>query len=214
MTETHPLRFSVDPEHSGLRLAVILSLFGLAALIFVFITLLLPGLGALIALFVSLGIGYLAASLLERQLKRRWPSGRVLELDVRAARLLRKTDVEMQIDGGLRVDVLCWRFEVRGRGRVPRGWYMVACALQQGDKAISAYTFMPQRRFEALAGHERFTVLSPARETRGQPGSDMRLAGEQRRLKDAEYRRWQAGAELTPDDFERYVMRVFDLFAS
>ena len=37
---------------------------------------------------------------------------------------------------------------------------------------------------------------------------DLRLAGEQRRLRDAENYRWLAGAELVPDDFITYINRI------
>ena len=37
---------------------------------------------------------------------------------------------------------------------------------------------------------------------------DLRLAGEQRRLRDAENHRWMFGAEMTPPDFITYLTRL------
>ena len=37
---------------------------------------------------------------------------------------------------------------------------------------------------------------------------DLRLAGEQRRLRDAENHRWMFGAEMTPTDFITYITRL------
>jgi hypothetical protein len=206
------MRIAVDAEHSGLRLVVTLMLFVAAAVAFVFINLALPSLGWLISLVISVIFGYGLAAGLERQLKRRWPSGRAIEIGASGVRLLRREVLEQAVDSARPSELLCWRFEVRGRGRVPKGWWMVACGLAQGDALIAAYTFMSPQRLETLPGRERFTQLTAPKASLPESGADLRLAGEQKRLKDAEYRRWQDGAEMTNSDFERYLEAVLPVF--
>ncbi len=207
------LRFAVDPEHGGFRLAITLLLLALFVLFYFVISLILPQLGALLTLLASGALAYLIGAQVERALRRRWPSGRALEVDVSGVRLLRHDQIETAVDVGADVELLRWRFEVRGRARVPKGWLMVACALQQDDRMIAAYTLMPPKRLETLPGRERFTLLTSEKKGTQPAQGDLRLAGEQRRLRAAETHRWQNGAEMTNDDFEQYVARVAAMFA-
>ena len=217
MYDDQTLEFTVDPEHTGLRMAVIAGFFGLAVVGFLIFSAILPSNWTVINIILAAVLAYGGAMLIERLLKQRWGSGRFVSLDAQAARLTQKGDVETQIDAASPVEVLSWRFEVKGRGRVPKGWWVVACGLAQDDRLLAVYTFMPPKRLEGLsqAMSQRFKVLTSdkKKKSKGEPiGVDMRLAGEQRRLRAAEQRRWQEGAEMNNDDFVRYVERVVDTF--
>lgn len=196
---TEARRWPVDPEHGMLRLAVILTFILSGIFTYILITLVFPQGEAINLLGVAIAIG--AAMLLTRAveggLKRRWPSGRTFEIDGPTVRLTgRGTPTE--IDGSQHVNVLAWRFTISRRTRVPKGWFVVALALHQGDIYLPVYTFMSPDEFSRLPLNSHFTMLTPAkREDRG----DLRLAGQQRRLRTAEYARWNDGGELSKAHF-------------
>lgn len=217
MDNDHIVEFPVDPEHTGLRLAIILGFFGLGVIGFVVFSLLFSGEWAILNIALAAVVAYGGAMLIERLLKNRWRSGRAVNLDTQSVKLVQKGAVETQINASDPVDVLAWRFEVKGRGRVPKGWWVVACGLAQDDRLLAVYTFMSPKRLDTLsqAMRERFKVLisdKKAKKKSDPLGADMRLAGEQRRLHEAEQRRWYEGAEMNNDDFVRYVERVVDTF--
>lgn len=205
------LRFPVDIEHSGLRAAVFVTFLmasaGVCGLSFV----VFPSAGALAAVVVGLAIGIGAAALIERTLKGRWLSGREVQLDTGGIRLLRAGQQETAIDIGAQVEVLRWCFQTRGKRRVPKGWYVVAVAVASEDATIALYTLMSPEKFEALPDRERFKVLQSEKKTEAQP-QDMRMAGEQRRLHEAEAHRWHAGAELVNEAFATTLERIHTLF--
>ncbi|MCA9910156.1 MAG: hypothetical protein KC519_15970, partial [Anaerolineae bacterium] len=186
MDNDQTLEFPVDPEHTGLRLAIILSFFGLAVVGFVIFSLVFSGDWAILNIILAIVLAYVTAMLIERLLKERWRSGRAVNLDPQSVKLVQKDAVETQINASGPIDVLTWRFEVKGRGRVPKGWWVVACGLAQDDRLLAVYTFMSPKRLETLsqATRERFKVLTSDKKARktGDPlGADLRLAGEQRR---------------------------------
>ena len=125
---------------------------------------------------------------------------------------------EQKIDAEKQVNVLLWRFTIKRRSRVPKGWYMVACALQQVDQEetyLAVYTFMSPDAFDALkTGH--FTMLVSQKESEKSEstrhGQDLRLMGEQRRLHAAESARWMNGAEMTNDDFINFIRQLQEQF--
>ncbi len=210
MNET--LHFPVDIEHAGLRGAVLLAFLAAALLVCGLTTVVTPNLGVLIAGGVGLAAGVGAAALAERGLKGRWLSGRELHLDAGGVRLLRKSEIETALDAGVSADVLRWHFQSRKQRRVPKGWFVVAVALVADDeRAIVLYTLLSPERFDTLPTRERFKALLPPAKT-GSAAEDMRLAGEQRRLHEAEVRRWNSGAELTPDAFEAALKHIDTLF--
>lgn len=210
MTET--LRIPVDPEHTGLRLAVTGAFFGVSAAVSIALIVLLPRDLCAAYVLVGLAAGYGGALLVERQLRGRWHSGRTVELDPAGVRLLAKGSVERSAAVGLDTDVLCWRFEIRNRrGMIPKGWYLLACALRQQDKIIAVYTFMSPQTFDALPSRDRFKLLQ-GRERGRNTADDMRLAGEQKRLYEAETQRWREGAEMPADQFIAYTERITSMF--
>lgn len=211
MTVAPDLRVPVDPEHGLLRLIVM-------------ITFLISGIGSYLLLnvvlgevpfinLISIGLAILIAMLttraVESGMKRRWPSGRYFEIAGDKVRLGTGGRVTREIDGSEHVNVMAWRFKITKRTRVPKGWYVVALALMQDDLYLPLYAFMSPEDFDALPLSAQFPTLAPSK---GKEQGDLRLAGQQRRLRTAEYARWNEGAELTKSDFEAALATLREKF--
>lgn len=141
--------------------------------------------------------------LIERGLKRVLPSRRQAVLDRQALVVTdgRRNPPEVtRIAWDSAVNVKAWRFEVRRRGRVPRGWYCMALQLLQDEQDVILYTFMPRKKAEVLPGFAEFVRLRPRKET--QSNTDLNAVAEQRRLLKLEDRRWSDGGEVTQADLE------------
>lgn len=217
------MTFHVDQEHNALRAA--LFAFFIAAWIVIYLVLdrLLRDTGLnLLALLIGLIAAFGATALAERVLKGRWTSGRVLVIDTAGVQLTHRGETQLDIAIARPVNLLLWRFIVRRRSRVPKGWSVVACALREGDSLLSVYTLMSPQQIDALPQRERFHILesdkadakraSQKRSVENLRVGELRDAGEQRRLHDAERDRWMHGVELTPTDFSAYAAHVFALF--
>lgn len=202
--------YPLDREHSGLRAAVLI-LFVVSGLAAFIISGALIGdagidlLSILIGLSVGAGIGYLG----EKLLKRVWPSGRVLTIDDGGVRLTRREQVEEEIRSYQTVSALLWTFKTPRRSKVPKGWLLLACALEHDDAQLTVYTLMSPKQFDAYAHAKRFQILQPRKQQAKQTGSPLRedfaSEGEQRRLREAENLRWLRGAEMQVDDFIAYI---------
>jgi len=199
-------RLPVDVEHLGVR--VIVPLLAVAALALVLVlgpvglaaldledtvasSLLLP-----LAILVAIG----AALLGDRLLKKYWPSGRELLVDESCLVLRDRKKPEQVLRWGERVNLLTWRFTVPRRGRVPKGYLCLAMQLLQDEKQITIYTFYDPKKLDRLEEAEAFTPLVSRRALQ-EDRLNLRVAGQQRRLLQAEDERWQNGAELVPEDF-------------
>ncbi len=196
----------VDVEHLGIRVAV--PLLAIAALV-----LALWGgpqlLDALALRGSQLGLCLLPAAILasvgtaflsDRLLKRYWPSKRALLVDDEYLILREKDRPDQVIAWGARINLLAWRFTIRRRGRVPKGHVCLAAQLLQDEKQLTVYTFLNPKHSDRLEHFEVFTPLVP-RSSLSDGRLSLRVAGEQRRLLQAEDERWRNGAELTTEDF-------------
>jgi hypothetical protein len=210
---TYPIEIAVDMEHSGLRgvvigvfvVMVIVSYILLSALISAASINLAAILGALV---IAAGVAYVV----EQQLKARWKSGKTLRLTENSVELVLPNDNTITIPADAdNVQRHRWRFEITRRTHIPKGWYVVAAALEQRDVYIAAYTFMSPEDYEAFDPENDFTRLKKSSD-KGDADS-MRLAGEQRRLHRAETVRWHEGVEVRQDDFKTYVAQLERLFA-
>ncbi len=195
------LRVPVDPEHGLLRLAVMLTFVvsGIGSYILLNVVFVQIPFINLIAIGGSIAVAMLSTRGVESGLKRRWPSGRYFEIAGNSIRLGAGSQITREIDGAQHVNVLTWRFTITKRTRVAKGWYVVALAMMQEDLYLPIYTFMSPEDFNKLPLGDHFNTLAPTKETEK---ADLRLAGQQRRLRTAEYARWNEGAELTKADFE------------
>lgn len=210
--------FAVDAEHGRLRLAVVV-VFGLSAVAgYLLINGLLPSDGLnILALLGGFVVAYGVTALFERTLKQRWPSGRAVEVDNDGVRLMQHGKVQAAVSADKPTMTLLWRFQTKRRSRVPKGWYLLACALEQDDAHISVYTLMSPDQFKKLDRAERFKQLKAKTDTNATTSrgrDDLLLAGEQRRLLQAENQRWQDGAEMSVDDFTAYLDAISTGFPS
>jgi hypothetical protein len=111
--------------------------------------------------------------------------------------------------------VLMWRFQTKKRSRVPKGWFVIACALEQNDTYLSVYTFASPGDAELLQKRFKFTTLASEKEANAKDvrQDSLRFAGEQRRLRLAETFRWNSGAEMSLADFETFIARLNGQFS-
>lgn len=204
----------VDPEHGALRLIMVFIFVFLLVASYIVINLVLPADGVnLIAVLGSLVLTFVLSQQVENQLKERWPSGRQVIVDDANIRIYAKDKLQVDIDGQQQVNVHMWRFKISRRSRVPKGWFVVACALEQESVYLPAYTFMSPEQFGKLPNASQFPILmSKADMDRKSDDRDLRLAGQQRRLHTAEQARWMNGAEMSATDFEQYLVKLQTLY--
>ncbi len=208
-----PIVYPVDPEHAGLRMGVVLIFILLWIVVFSLLNILIPSQGLnILALIASFAVTAILTQQIEKALKTRWPSGRTVQIAPPYVRILKRDQVQHEVDTSQQVNVLLWRFQVRRRSRVPKGWMMVACALEQDDTYIPVYTFMPPNEFENLKGNQHFSLLQSKKELEREGQENMRLAGGQRRLHTAENVRWMEGAEMDRESFKDYIARLQEHF--
>lgn len=204
----------VDADHGTLRLTIVVAFLILLVISYMVIDRVIPSEGLnIIAIFAGFAITYLITQWAENWLKKRWPSGRTLQIDETGVRISVRGKVQVQINGQQQVNFLPWRFTVKKRTRVPKGWYVVACALEQDGTYLPVYTFMAPKQFETLKMRRHFEALVKQKDAGGQGAErDLRLAGQQRRLHIAEQARWMDGAEMNAADFESYLSRLQAMF--
>jgi hypothetical protein len=96
---------------------------------------------------------------------------------------------------------------------MPRGWYVIACALQQDDVYLPVYTFASPAQADELKKLKQFTELQGDKgKASAAKAESLRLAGEQRRLRVAEEHRWHDGGELNLADFETFIKHLNELY--
>lgn len=192
----------VDIEHGGIRVAGCFT-FVISGFAFYWLgQIVLPDAGLLmiiISVLLASGATYLADMLL----KGRWLSGRELVMAPDEMRIQQGERTERLVKRDEPFNALRWCFEVRRTGRVKKGWYVVACTLEQEGVYLPIYTFCSPEVLETLEDKDEFVLLERPR--KGENQRDMKLAGQQRRLQDAETVRGIEGAELTYDDFVVYM---------
>lgn len=205
--DTKRLELPVDAEHSGIRAAGCLTFIALFFAGIGLTLLLIPG-GGVIGLLVGLALAAVGAQQLDRYLQGRWPSGRKLIVNDERILLSRNDKIERQINPQQQVNPLMWCFTVRRSGRVKKGWHVVALSLQQDDAYVPIYTFVPPDELDNLPLAERFEKLQRPSKVDTKSESSMKLAGQQRRLHEAEQDRGWDGAELTREQFVDYIQHL------
>ncbi|HEX3051510.1 MAG TPA: hypothetical protein VHP83_12695 [Aggregatilineaceae bacterium] len=208
-------RIKVDTEHFGVRFLLPIITIGVTLVFFVVSS---TTLGAVadeglnvhcitipLSVLVLLGTAWLT----ERGLKRLMPSRRsaVLSADRLDVIDQRKKPTQVtRIDWGSTVNVQGWRFTVRRRTRVPKGWLCLAMQLLQDEEAVILYTFISPDDSKTMAGFDNFVRLRPRKETIS--NTDLNAIADQRRLLKLEDERWNDGAEIAVDDFRAVVEMV------
>src|SRR5262245_45840826 len=100
----------VDPEHAALRLAIIVVFFGVAIIAYVVANSIFQGEGFnIFAVVIGVAAGIGAMQLIDGVFKKRWPSGRVLEIEGDKIRLALHGRTQREINGDQHVNVLMWR---------------------------------------------------------------------------------------------------------
>ena len=194
-----------------MRLAVVLTFIAVWIVSFILFSNLIPNEGlSLLAVLIGFGVAYGVTALLERFLKTRWPSGRFVQVDKDGVKLQNKAALQQEMLSEDPVSTLFWSFKISKRARVPKGWSMLACALEHEGRYLTVYTFMSPTQFEGYEQAAQFKKLIAKRKGKSDEDAreDLRVAGEQRRLRDAENNRWMYGAEMTPPDFMTYITRI------
>ena len=207
--------YPIDVEHLGIRIVVPLLAFVALLLGWWAIPLVMEAVGlqstllSFLQLPLIIGAAIGGAYVADRLLKGRWLSGRELRLDDDCLIMREKDGSEKTIVWGERVNALAWRFTVARRGRVPKGHICLALQLIQDEQEVTFYGFVSPKQVEILPNVEAFIPLS-ARRTLKDERLNLRIAGQQRRLLQAEDERWQHGGELTADAFSDLWARLQD----
>jgi len=197
--------YPVDAEHGQLRLVVAGIFVGIAIISFFVLVAVIPANTLnLLAVLGALVIAAVFTSVVERQLKTRWPSGREVGIQDGAVILAKRGNTLETIDIDGEAQLLQWCFEVKKRARVPRGWWMVAAAVRDmvTEETIAVYTLLSPDDYNDLNANNRFIPLKKPDEVES---GAMRLAGQQKRLHAAEQVRWNHGAEMKSEDFRAFV---------
>lgn len=206
------IEFEVDREHPGVRMVGCFT-FILGALASYFIlAAIFPG-GGLItigaALAIAVGLTYGADYLT----KTYWPSNRYIQFVGDMIRLVSGNQIQSVIDGGQNVNLLMWHFEAKRHPRVPKGWYVVANALEQDGEHIVSYSIVSPADFEALP-LSRLSVRYQRKKRKKDDGRDLKEAGSYRRIAQAEFHRGELGAELSQEDYFAYLDYLADTYTS
>ncbi len=209
------LTIPVDREHSAMRLVVVLTFIGVWIGSFIILSAVIPNEGlSLLAILIGFGIAYGATALLERYLKTRWPSGRIVHIANDGVKLKQRETLQQEMLYEDPVSALFWSFKITKRARVAKGWSMLACALEFEGQYLTVYTFASPSQLESydMAPHFKKLIAKRKGKNPDDAREDLRIAGEQRRLRDAENHRWMSGAEMTLPDFITYVTRIKSQF--
>lgn len=206
---TLPVTYPLDREHGGLRAVVLLIFFAAGIGTFVITGALIVDSGLdLLSLILGIAAGFGAAWLAERLLRQIWPSGRTLTIAPDGMTLMRRGQIEAHRTSGEPVTALRWTFKITRRARVPKGWSLLAVALETADQPpLIVYTLLSPKQVSAFARYDQFNVLLPRKQAAKTAASplrgydELRADGDQRRLRETEMLRWDFGAELLPDDF-------------
>jgi hypothetical protein len=209
-----PFVFQVDREHPRLKLALVFVLVVSWMIAFAILNTLIPSAGLnLVAGLAATALAALMMRVIEPVLKARWPSGRVVQVDDSGVRIVLREQIQRQAKANEGTSGLLWFFKIPRRSRMPKGWYVVACALEQNDDYLAVYTFASPAQVESLQKIGHFTELHSSKDQKTGKNDSLRVAGEQRRLRLAEEHRWHDGAEMLYPDFEQYLTRLSEQFS-
>lgn len=206
------IEFAVDSEHSGVRmLGCFTFLFG-AVISFLALNTLVPN-GGLItigaAIAIAVGLTY-AADFFS---KKYWPSNRTIQFLGDIVQLTQSNKVQGEIDAGRNVNILMWHFEARRHPRVPKGWYVVANALEQDGEYITTYSIVSPADFDSLP-LSRLSARYQRKKGKKDEVRDLRKAGNMRRIEQAEFYRGEFGAEMSAEDYSSYLEYLADTYTS
>lgn len=224
-----------DKEHSGVQVVVPLIMLAATILFFVIVNPLilapllngtdLEGFRAFFRTVVSVVLGVCVGGIAENILKKRWPSGRMLQINPNGITILEKNIPSECIEWGERINILRWWYVLRGypRGgrerRVPTGHYLLAVKLLQDECLLNVHSYMKPKQAELVPGYSKFSSIEMnsiyksglftqfSRPLRPTIPTDL-LAGPKGKIWAAEKERWVSSFELEPEDFSQLMEKI------
>ncbi len=205
--------FQVDKEHSGVRMVGCLTFLLGAVASFLIINSLAPN-GGLLTIGAALAIAVALTYAADHLSKLYWPSNRAIQFLDDMILLVKGNQIQGEIDAGQNVNLLQWHFEAKRHPRVPKGWYVVANALEQDGQYIVSYSIASPADFETLPLSRLSRKYQRKKDKNNDDSRDLREAGSQRRIAQAEFHRGELGAELSLDDYHAYLDYLADTYTS
>ena len=209
------LEIPVDTEHSGVRILSCLTfIIGLIAS-FALVSAIIPS-GGLISIGIAVALAVALTYLADHLGKVYWPSNRAIQFLDDMILLVKGEQVQGEIDASQDVNLLQWHFEAKRHPRVPKGWYVVANALEQDGEFIVSYSIASPSDFESLPLSRLSQRFQRKKRKKGQDEEprSLREAGSQRRIGQAEFHRGELGAELSLEDYRAYLDYLADTYTS
>ena len=206
------IEFQVDSEHSGIRIVGCLTFLLSVVLSYLIVNTIIPNSGFITvgaALVIAVGMTY-AADYLTKQY---WPSNRAIQFVDDLIRLVKSGDLQGEIDAGQNVNLLMWHFAAKRHPRVPKGWYVVANALEQDGEFIISYSIASPADFQALP-LSRLSTRYQRKKNNKDDTRDLKEAGSMRRIAQAEFHRGEFGAEMSLEDYHAYLDYLADTYTS
>lgn len=202
--------FPLDPNHLGIRVVVLVSMFLSAVLGFILVPTITDWLGLIliprfwIALGGAVGAFALIGTQVERILRRYWPSGKQLIVTPDTVTLKWSRQAVTTIDRSRPAEHSRWYFVIpRKRGIVNSGWYCASLHMRQEENRIILYTFIPPESAEHLNGWKKFERLYPR--PLDPAGTSTLQTDPQASLREQEAQRWNSGSEMEPTEFARFL---------
>ena len=206
------LEFEVDSEHSGVRMVGCFTFLISAIFGYLILNTIVPN-GGLITVGAALAIAVALTYAADFFGKKYWPSNRYIQFLGDVIQLSKSGKVQGAIDAGGNVNLMMWHFEAKRHPRVPKGWYVVASALEQDDDLIVTYTIASPSDFETTPMSRLSTRFQRKRGKKDEV-RDLRKAGNIRRIERAEYHRAELGAEMSVEDYHAYLDYLAETYTS
>lgn len=206
------LVFQVDAEHSGVRLVGCITFLISLIVGYLILNSFIPS-GGLITIGITLAIAIGFTYAADYITKMYWPSNRAIQFVDDMVCLVKAGKVQGEIDAAQNVNFLMWHFEARRHPRVPKGWFVIANALEQDGEYIVSYSIASPEDLKALP-LSRLSVKYERKKAKKDESRDLKEAGSFRRIAQAEFHRGELGAEMSLEDYQAYLDYLADSYTS
>jgi hypothetical protein len=197
------IEFAVDPDHAGVRTVGCFTFaFGTIGSFLILNSLITNG-GLLVA-GASIAIAVALTYIADNVTKHYWPSNRFVQVIDDVIQLAQNDIAETQLNTSETINFLSWHFEASRHPRVPRGWFVVANALEQDGEYIITYTIASPQDLESLP-LSRLSTKYERKKNKKDEARDLRKAGNIRRIEQAEAFRGNVGAEMNLEEYREYL---------
>lgn len=211
---SNELIIHVDQEHTGIRLVVMLIFILLLGLTYFIVQSLVSFSNFnLLAILAGVLVGGAGVALAERQLKRRWHSGKTVRITPSTIQLMQHEIplLEFALMSEVAPKVYYWGFQVKSHARVPKGWYVLACGIKRGEDLLATFCILSPNEFNATSKNTLFTLLQN-NVSANKTTKTKATSAEQLFLHQLERIRWNNGVEMTPSDFFLFVETLQSIF--